>query len=75
MKLPAALLLSLAAATGATAAQESPQPAQPDPDYCSRRDADPKKCVIQDGPPKVLVRKPPPRSPKSNAEAAKWKTN
>ena len=74
MKLPVALLICFAGAASA-AAQESPQPVQPDPDYCSRRDADPKKCVIQDGPPKVQVRKAPPRPPKSSAEAAKWKTN
>jgi hypothetical protein len=64
MKLPAALLLSLVATVAGAAAQEKSRPAQPDPDYCSRRDADPKKCVIQDGPPNPnIIRKPPPPPP------------
>lgn len=64
MKLPAALALSLVATVAGAAAQEKAKPAQPDPDYCSRRDADPQKCVIQDGPPNPnIIRKPPPPPP------------
>jgi hypothetical protein len=64
MKLPAALLLSLVATVAGAAALEKARPAQPDPDYCSRRDADPQKCVIQDGPPNPnIIRKPPPPPP------------
>jgi hypothetical protein len=64
MKLSAALMLSLATTVTSAAAQETPRPAQPDPDYCSRRDADPQKCVTQDGPPNPnIIRKPPPPPP------------
>ena len=64
MKLPAALLLSLVATGAGAAAQEKARLAQPDPDYCSRRDADPKQCLIQDGPPNPsIIRKPPRRPP------------
>ena len=64
MKLAAILLLSLAATAAGAAAQETAKPALPDPDYCSRRDADPQKCVTQDGPPNpAIIRKPPPPPP------------
>ena len=66
MKLPAALLMSsLAALAGSASAQQPATPAQPDPEYCSRRDADPQKCVIQDGPPNpnIIRKKPPPPPP------------
>lgn len=39
------------------AGAEPAKPVVPDYDYCARRDADPEKCVIQDGPPhRHLVR-------------------
>ena len=67
----------LALAAGAAVAAESVKPALPDPDYCSRRDADPKKCVIQDGlsPPPPIVREKPeqpsaPPVPEKPAEKA-----
>jgi hypothetical protein len=66
MKLSTPLLaLWLAAGAGVAAAAEKPAtPATPDADYCARRDADPGKCVIQDGPrnPNYIYRKPPPKS-------------
>ena len=74
MKLLVALLICFAGVAGA-ASQEKPVPTQPDPEYCSRRDADPQKCLIQDGPPTVHVRKPPPLSPRSQAEKARLKAN
>lgn len=66
MKFPATLLMIwLGAFAGIAAAEDATKPAQPDPEYCARRDADPEKCVIQDGPPpnKPIVRKkqPPPK--------------
>jgi len=66
MKVAAILLmLWLGAFTGVAAAAQAARPAQPDPEYCARRDADPEKCVIQDGPPpKPIVRKKPPPPPK-----------
>ena len=60
--------------SGAAFAQDKAPPADPDAEYCSRRDADPKKCLIQDGQLKFTVRKPPPPSPRSLAEKARWKT-
>jgi hypothetical protein len=63
MKIPAALLLScLAFLAGTAGAAESAKPSMPDADYCAQRDADPRKCVIQDGPPNRnhIIRKPPP---------------
>lgn len=51
----------LAALAGAAAAADEVKQALPDPAYCSQRDADPEKCVIQDGPPpSPFVRKKPP---------------
>jgi len=63
------LSLLLAAGAGASRAQDRANPAQPDPDYCSQRDADPKKCTIQDGPPNPqhVIRKPPPPPPPTKA--------
>ena len=66
MKFAASLLMIwLGAIAGVAAAEEATKPAPPDPAYCARRDADPEKCVIQDGPPanKPIVRKkqPPPK--------------
>jgi hypothetical protein len=59
----AAPILSMLLA-GAVFAQDIPGPAVPDQEYCSRRDADPRKCLIQDGPPNPnIIRKPPPRPP------------
>jgi hypothetical protein len=65
MKLLAVLLLSLAASVAGAASEEKAKPAQPDPEYCSRRDADPQKCVTQDGPPNpnIIRKKPPPPPP------------
>ena len=64
------LFVCVGATAGLAAAAEKPKPAQPDPEYCARRDADPDKCVIQDRPPrKPIVRKkrPPPQKPSSPA--------
>jgi hypothetical protein len=63
MKIPTTLLMfCLVAVAGVAAAEEATKPAPPDPAYCARRDADPEKCVIQDGPPpKPMVRKKQPR--------------
>jgi hypothetical protein len=64
MKLARTLLLvCLAALAGVAGAAE---PGVPDPAYCSQRDADPEKCVIQDGPPPppiVHEKKPPSKPP------------
>jgi hypothetical protein len=62
MKLSAILpVIWLGAFGGIAAAAEPAKGAVPDPEYCSRRDADAGKCVIQDGPPlKPIVRKKPP---------------
>lgn len=56
---PIALLpVVLALISGAVIAAAAAQSGLPDPDYCSQRDADPRKCVIQDGPPpRPIVRK------------------
>ena len=52
------LIIWLGAFAGIAAAAEKAKPALPDPDYCARRDADPEKCLIQDGPPRRhIVRK------------------
>jgi hypothetical protein len=58
---PIALLPALLAlVVGAVIAAEAVEPGLPDLDYCARRDADPRKCVIQDGPPpRPIVRKKP----------------
>ena len=66
------VLLGLAAGTGVARAQDRANPAQPDPDYCSQRDADPKKCTIQDGPPsqRHIIRKPPPPPPSKASRKA-----
>jgi hypothetical protein len=60
MKIPAALLLSCLASLAVPAG--AAEQALPDPDYCAQRDADPRKCVIKDGPPNRnhVIRKPPP---------------
>ena len=62
MKISATLtVIWLASLAGAAAAAAEVKPTLPDPDYCSQRDANPEKCVIQDGPPlKPIVRKKPP---------------
>lgn len=60
------LILFLSAFAAVAGAQKPPEPmAQPDADYCARRDADPQKCVVQDGPPNpnIIIRKPPPPPP------------
>lgn len=60
MKFIVILLVSwLGAICGIAVAVEETKPPLPDPEYCARRDADPEKCVIQDGPPpnKPIVRK------------------
>ena len=64
---PALICMALALPMAAWA-QEKP-PAAPDPEYCARRDADPQKCVIQDGPPNpnIIIRKPPPPPPPPKA--------
>lgn len=49
----------LAMTAGAAVAAEADKPATPDPQYCSQRDADPAKCVIQDGPPPKPLADPP----------------
>lgn len=67
MKSTAPLLLAawLGLAAGTAGAAEPAKPAQADPGYCERRDADPQKCIIQDGPPHEgpIVRKRPPPPP------------
>ncbi|MNC87354.1 hypothetical protein D3C83_30730 [compost metagenome] len=60
------LVIWLGAFAGMAVAAETGAPALPDPAYCSQRDADPEKCVIQNGPPPApIVRKPatPPTPP------------
>ena len=62
----AIILLSIwgGVTAGPAVGAEKPAPGQPDPEYCARRDANPEKCVIQDGPPPpAIVRKKPPQSP------------
>ena len=56
------LTISLGASAGVALAEDKTKPAQPDPEYCARRDSDQEKCVIQDGPPpgKPIVRKKQP---------------
>jgi hypothetical protein len=68
MKLAAiVLMIWLGTGVGVAAAADATKPAPPDSEYCARRDADPKKCVIQNGPPhKPIVRKkqqPPQTAP------------
>ena len=64
MKLAAALIGASLALPLIAFAQENPAPPRPDAEYCARRDADPQKCVIQDGPPNPnIIRKPPPPPP------------
>ena len=77
MKPIAILPAVLALIAGAVIAGEAVEPGLPDPDYCSRRDADPRKCVIQDGPPpRPIVRKKPdqpvvpPPAPERPAESS-----
>jgi hypothetical protein len=57
-------LAGVAVATEPAKPTESAKPAPPpDTDYCARRDADPQKCVIQNGPPNpqfIIHHKPPP---------------
>lgn len=59
------LVIWLGAFAGFSAAAQADKPALPDPAYCSQRDADPEKCVIQNGPaPAPIARKPsPPPTP------------
>ena len=60
MKLAATIIFAFGLggiSLGAVAAEPA-KTALPDPDYCARRDADPEKCVIQNGPPhRHVVRK------------------
>ena len=70
------LAIGLGAIASISAAAEPTRPALPDPDYCARRDADPEKCFIQNGPPrKPIVRKKkqaaPPSPPVPEPPAAK----
>jgi len=58
------LAAALAGAMGAAIAAEAPKPGLPNPEYCSRRDADPEKCVIQDGPPQQPIVRTKPAPPK-----------
>jgi len=52
MNLPAFMLsIGLMAGAGAATAAEEAKPGLPDLDYCARRDADPRKCVIRDSAP------------------------
>jgi hypothetical protein len=75
MRLTAILLtLVLGALAGVAAAADTP-PTVPDPQYCSQRDADPEKCVIQNGPPpKPIVRKPAQPPGKANTTQKKGQT-
>ena len=51
-------MIALGAFAGIAAGAEKADLVLPDADYCARRDADPQKCVIQDGPPhRHIVRK------------------
>jgi hypothetical protein len=58
-------MLSAALALPMIAGAQDKPPVMPDTEYCSRRDADPQKCLIQDGPPNpnIIIRKPPPAPP------------
>jgi hypothetical protein len=47
--LAATLLVCLIAAPAAGVAAEGEQSGLPDPDYCALRDADPRKCTLNDG--------------------------
>jgi hypothetical protein len=62
MKFAATLsMIWLGVFAGVAAAAEATKPAPPDAADCAGRDADPKKCVILDGPPhKPIVRKKEP---------------
>ena len=73
MKFAATLLMIwLGAFAGVAAAEEATKPALPDSEYCARRDADPEKCVIQDGPPpRPMVRKKQPPPPPGPGKPAK----
>ena len=73
MKLAATLLVIWLGAFAGHAATAATEPALPDADYCARRDANPEKCVIQNGPPhKPVVRKKkaPPKNPAVPAKPA-----
>jgi hypothetical protein len=60
------LMIWLGAFAGMAFAAEADKPPLPDASYCSQRDADPEKCVIQNGPPPApIVRKKPPSPPPS----------
>ena len=75
MKLAATFLTIWLGAFAGNAAAASTEPALPDADYCARRDADPEKCVIQNGPPhKPVVRKKN-TQPKNPAVPAKPAAN
>ncbi|MDP2239470.1 MAG: hypothetical protein Q8K18_04810 [Burkholderiales bacterium] len=55
------LFIWMGGVAGVATAADATRPALPDPEYCARRDADPGKCVIQNGPPhKPILRKKPP---------------
>jgi hypothetical protein len=59
MKFAAPLLtIWLGFLAGTAVAAATPEPVLPDPAYCSNRDANPEKCVIQDGPPHRPVVRP-----------------
>ena len=73
MKLAATLLTIWLGTFAGNAAAVASEPALPNADYCARRDADPEKCVIQNGPPpKPIVRKKkaPPKNPAVSAMPA-----
>jgi hypothetical protein len=66
------LACALAGIAGSAAASEPAKPVMPDPDYCSRRDADPEKCVIQDSPPvRHYVRKNSAQQKSAQAQASR----
>ncbi len=77
MKLAGTLLLiGMGALAGIAAAAETAKPAVPDPEYCARRDADPEKCIIQDGPHRPIAKKKPvvvplPENPPADKPSAK----
>jgi hypothetical protein len=66
MKLALALsAFCISACAGAAETTERHTPGLPDPAYCAGRDADPQKCVIQDGPPNPHIidrQRPAPRA-------------
>jgi len=74
MKITAIVTVIWLGAFGGTAAAAEPASAAlPDPAYCSQRDADAEKCVIQNGPParRIVRRKSPsPQQPPASSHSA-----